>query len=289
VIKSSYLTLLLFLSVFFISCISRSGKSKLNRDKESTIQNNEVRESTKTNDSLKVVKDKSRASRANNFFYPTSTTGQIIHHKYYSLSYSEEDEQAEWVVYKIISRKLNNIGRTNDFREDPYVKTGSADLLDYKWSGYDRGHLAPAKTMSLNETSMSESFYMSNMSPQVPEFNQGIWKILEEKVRYWAETNDSLYVVTGPILSRPVDLIGDNHVTVPRAYYKTILGFKNGKIKGIAFIMPNQKSNKSLYSYIVSIDDVEDKTGIDFYYNLNSEIKNEVEASTNVKLWFLKK
>lgn len=228
-------------------------------------------------------------SNSPSILYPTSTTGQIINHKYYSLSYSEEDEQSEWVAYKIISNKLQNITRTNDFREDPSIVTGSAELYDYKGSGYDRGHLAPAKIMSYNKTSMSESFYMSNVSPQVPGFNRGIWKKLEGKVRYWAEMNDSLYVVTGPILSRPIDIIGDNDVTVPRSFYKALLGFKNGKVKGIAFIMPNQKSTKSIYSFAVSIDEVEEITGIDFYYNLDSKIQNEVEANANIKLWVLRK
>jgi endonuclease G len=272
-----------------LSCTSRSAKSQLNRNKESTIQDKVIRQPTVINDSLEIVKDKSTGFRENKFLYPTSTTGQIIHHKYYSLSYSEEDEQAEWVAYKIVSNKLQNIDRTNDFREDPNIRTGSAEIYDYQGSGYDRGHLAPAKTMSLNETSMSESFYMSNMSPQIPGFNRGIWKRLEEKIRYWAEANDSLYVVTGPILDRPIDLIGDNDVTVPRAFYKTIVGFTNENIKGIAFVIPNQESDKSLYSYVVSIDEVEGITGIDFYYNLDSQIQNEVEANTNVKLWFLRK
>lgn len=143
--------------------------------------------------------------------------------------------------------------------------------------------------MSHNYTSMSESFYMSNISPQVAEFNRGIWKRLEQKVRYWAAMNDSLYVVTGPILKMPIDMIGDNDVTVPRSFYKTLLRFKDGKVKGIAFIMPNQKSNKSIYSYATSIDYVEDITGIDFYYNLNMNIQNQVEANKDIKEWVLNK
>ena len=126
------------------------------------------------------------------------------------------------------------------------------------------------------------------MSPKIPGFNRGIWKTLEEKVRYWAETNDSLYVVSGPILSRPIDMIGDNDVTVPRAFYKTIIGFKDKKTKGIAFIIPNQKSTKSIYSFAVSIDEVEVITGINFYYNLDSQIQNEVEANNGLKKIILK-
>jgi endonuclease G len=133
---------------------------------------------------------------------------------------------------------------------------------------------------------MSESFYLSNISPQVPAFNRGIWKRLEEKVRYWAEFNDSLYVVTGPILASPIDNIGDNDVTVPRSFYKSIIGFKNNKLKGIGFVMPNQSSNKSIYLYATTIDEIEKLTGIDFFYKLDKKLQEEIESNKDVKKWF---
>ena len=109
---------------------------------------------------------------------PISTTGEIVKHKYYTLSYSEKNEQAEWVFYLLT--KANSVGaveRGNNFRPDPSVPTGSASLLDYRNSGYDKGHLCPAADMSFNAQAMSETFYLSNMSPQVPSFNRGIWKM----------------------------------------------------------------------------------------------------------------
>lgn len=223
-------------------------------------------------------------------FYPTSTTNQIINHKYYTLSYSEKDEQAEWVAYKLTSKSFNkHISRTNNFKADKRVTTGSASLNDYKHSGYDRGHLAPAGSMKINKTSMKESFYMSNMSPQKPSFNRGIWKRLEEKVRYWSELNDSVFVVTGPILDNSLGTIGENKVTIPSAYYKTILGYKNGKTKGLAFIMPNKKSDQSIYKYVVSINDVEAKTGIDFYHKIDNKVQVEFKKNKDIKAWFASK
>ena len=222
------------------------------------------------------------------YFYPTSTYNNIIFHEYYVLSYSEKDEQAEWVAYKMTDKNFEGIAkRKNNFKADKKVTTESAQLYDYKGSGYDRGHLAPAGSMKMNETSMSESFYMSNMSPQKPSFNRGIWKRLENKVRYWTEYNDSLFVVTGPILDNPLGAIGNNKVTIPRAYYKTLLGYKNGKAKGLAFIMPNEKSDLSLYKFVVSINDVEEITKIDFYHKIDKNIQKEVEANKDVKLWFI--
>lgn len=217
-------------------------------------------------------------------------TNKIIHHQFYSLSYSEKAEQAEWVSYKLTSENFSKkIERTNDFREDPMINQGSASLDDYHASGYDRGHLAPAGSMKMNEASMSESFLMSNMSPQSAAFNRGVWKRLESKVRYWSESNDSILVVSGPILDNPISTIGTNDVYVPRAFYKVLIGFKNQKVMGIGFLIPHEKSDQSLYSYATSIDAIEELTGIDFYCKIDESIQLIVEANTSVKKFIFKK
>jgi len=156
--------------------------------------------------------------------FPTSTTNQVVDHTYYSLSYSEDHEQAEWVYYMLTGEMVRSgsVSRTDNFREDPSVTTRSASLGDYKGSGYDRGHLCPAGDMQINNISMSESFYMSNMSPQEPSFNRGIWKKLESTVRNWAVKEDTIYVVTGGVLSSSKGSIGPCRVTVPEYYYKMV-------------------------------------------------------------------
>jgi hypothetical protein len=118
---------------------------------------------------------------------------QIISHTAYLLSYNEEHEQANWVAYMLTSSKLGSgLERSNRFLEDPLVASGTATNADYAKSGYDRGHLAPAADMSWSMQVMQESFYYSNMSPQLPGFNRGIWKKLEEKVRDWAAVRYTL-------------------------------------------------------------------------------------------------
>jgi len=94
-------------------------------------------------------------------------------------------------------------------------------LADYKNSGYDRGHLCPVAAMKLNHTSMSETFFMSNISPQEPNFNRGIWKNIEALVREWG-WNTKSHVVSGPIFKDNKGSIGANKVTVPGHYYKVI-------------------------------------------------------------------
>jgi len=221
-------------------------------------------------------------------YLPTSTTNQIIEHTYFILSYSERNEQAEWVAYELTkSRVYGEVSRTDNFREDPLVKTGSATLNDYKGSGYDRGHLAPAGDMKFSKTAMSESFYMSNMSPQIPGFNRGIWKKLEGQVRIWAVENEHIYIVTGGILSSKIGSIG-NSVTIPKYYYKVILDYKEPGIKAIALILPNEKGTKQLDEYVVTIDRVENLTGIDFFPALPDDLENKLEADSDPSKWSFK-
>lgn len=215
---------------------------------------------------------------------PTST-GQIIKHQYYTLSYSETDEQAEWVYYILTPDLINgNQSRTDNFREDPLVKTTSAQLNDYKGSGYDRGHLCPAGDMKLNHAAMSETFYMSNMSPQNPSFNRGIWKKLESVVRNWAITEGKIYVVTAGVLSSNIGSIGANHVSVPKYYYKVVYD-PTGSKKMIALVLPNQKGVGELQDYVITVDSLEILTGIDFFPALEDSIENELESKFNVGDW----
>lgn len=222
------------------------------------------------------------------YYLPTSS-GQVIHQKYYTLSYSEEHEQAEWVAYKLTrdELKMEWVKRRDEFKSDPRVRTGSAELDDYYRSGYDRGHLVPAADRMFSDEAMLETFYLSNISPQSRNFNQGIWRELEELTRNWAKKYKELYVVTGPVLSvSPKGTIGDNEVSVPQAYFKVLLDISEPEVKSIAFVIPNQVSYDPLFEFAVSIDEVETLTGIDFFAELLDEsLEKELESSFNIDLW----
>lgn len=210
----------------------------------------------------------------------------IIQHTAYSFSYNEIYEQANWVAYLLTKEETQkSFERSNKFLPDPEVKTQTANDTDYKNSGYDRGHLAPAADMSWSEITMQESFYYSNMSPQVPSFNRGIWKKCEELVRSWANENDSLYIVTGPVLSEGLPTIGENKVAVPNYYYKVILDYTKPSIKGIGFVFPNAASNENLENFAVNIDSVEVITGIDFYPSLPDEQEELIEKIKCIDCW----
>jgi endonuclease G len=210
----------------------------------------------------------------------------IVVHNSYILEYSEPHEQARWVVYHITPSQLDKtIKRSNNFKVDTMVATGSANNDDYRKSGYDRGHLKPANVSKTSELDMKESFYYSNMSPQVPKFNRGIWKKLEAFVLKTAETSGSLWVVTGPVLEDGLLTIGENQVSVPRYYYKVLLDLEPPEYRAIAFIIPNEDSDKPLLKCALPVDKLESMLGIDFFPNLDDALENKLEAKVNIFSW----
>lgn len=226
---------------------------------------------------------------------------QVRHFSSFTICYRETYEEAEWAAYKLDKSELTGeVSRTNDFRPDPMIATGSATLNDYRGSGYDRGHLAPAADFSFSPNAMSESFYLSNMTPQAPSFNRGIWKELESLVRDWAEQFGRVYVVCGPVLDSPASSfasIGADKVAIPRLFYKVILApvYKDAddastpdnaaKIIAVGFIIPNKGCDGSVWDFAVSVDSAEERTGLDFYALLDDTAENTVESSYNRANW----
>jgi endonuclease G, mitochondrial len=224
------------------------------------------------------------------FSYPVFTSdqsGETINHTAISLSYDEENEQAYWVSYRLTADMLGGSNkRSNKFKEDPKVSTQSASPTDYRLSGYDRGHLAPAGDFTTSGTAMEESFYMSNMSPQVPAFNRGIWKKLEDQVRYWAKANEEIYIICGPVVTEKELTLGQNKVAVPQYFYKVVLDIHPPEYKAIAFLLKNEKSSRPLLDFAITVDSLERFTGLDFFPMLPDTLEYRLENMKNHEIWF---
>jgi len=166
-----YYKFLILTTSFFIFC--GCSKQKSDQNEKSIIKNSLA-------STIVSISDK-------NYYLPTSTTDEIVEHEFYTLSYSERHEQAEWVAYELKKNQLShsNLERPY-FIDDPQVETGSASWKNYKHSGYDKGHLCPAADRRFSRKAFDETFYTSNISPQLNDFNAGIWNNLEQKTRYWA-------------------------------------------------------------------------------------------------------
>ncbi|WP_299019997.1 DNA/RNA non-specific endonuclease [uncultured Photobacterium sp.] len=207
-----------------------------------------------------------------------SASDQILCRDGYAAGYNYQNKVSDWVAYHITKESVNAFyERSNRFRSDTEVPSSfRVTSRDYSKTGYDRGHLAPSGAMDFTQQSMQQSFLMTNMAPQLPGFNRGGWKALEKKVREWANTYNELYVVSGPIWDGNETYIG-NGVYIPNQFYKVILDPANNDT--IAFIMPHRKVSASeLPSFIVTVDDVEQLTNLNFFSVLPDSVENEVEA-----------
>jgi len=203
--------------------------------------------------------------------YGIPAADQILFNRYYIIGYSFYFRQAKWAL-EIVDPEKIDIERTDSFRPDYRIpEMFRTDLIDYEHSGYDRGHLVASANQSETDIQNSETFLLSNMSPQHPQFNRAIWKKLETAVR---ELNAKkriyeTYVISGPIFdfSTPVNWIGSNDdngvsLPVPNAYFKSILTENNrGSLHMWSFIIPNEKSNQSIESFRVPTKKVETMSG----------------------------
>lgn len=265
-----YFKILLVLTMVFMLCSCNKGKENI------------------INPILEDKKNTSKDISENGIDYllPTSTTNEIIYHAFFTLSYSEKYEQSEWVAYELRKDQLSHSNfKRPYFIDDPEVATGSASYRNYKKSGYDKGHLCPAGDRKFSKKAFEETFYTSNISPQLNEFNAGIWNTLEGKTRYWAEKYDGIYVITGGVLCDNLETIGDEDVAVPKYFYKILLDKSRNDYKVIAFLLPHKASKKPLYDFVVSVDEIEKITGIDFFPNLSNDIENNLEKKSDYKDW----
>ena len=223
------------------------------------------------------------------FFIPSTTTGEIVNHDHYSLSYHEAYEQAEWVIYTLRKEHLSNDDRERpDFIEDPYVRTKSADWRNYRGSGYDRGHLCPAGDRRFSELAYKETFYTSNISPQDREFNAGIWNELEKLVRYWARRYGAVYVATAGVLRPGLRSIGEEDVAIPEYYYKIVAKENTGEMEVLCFLMPHEPSEASLQEFLVPVDRLEELTGLDYFKSLPDDKEEMLEKEVRPKPWKFK-
>ena len=197
----------------------------------------------------------------------------------YAVNYNYVTKVPFYAVEHITTPNLvKNAPRKDDFREDPEIPAQHrATLADYTGMGFDRGHVAPAADMTFDAKAMSESFYLTNMMPQVPGNNRGIWKYLEENVRYWVQVKGEVYVITGTLFDAQPKMM--NKVAIPSHVYKIVIDPKSGK--QIAYLFPNEKLDPKLIdNYAVSVATIEQKAGINF----SPALTNNAAEKTTLKL-----
>lgn len=218
----------------------------------------------------------------------TTVSHQQVKNLGYTSSYNTTYGMPNWVAYELTRSEATSqeAVRKDKFMPDPKIKGKSAQNSDYKGSGYDKGHMAPAADMKWSQTVMDQSFYFTNICPQAPGLNRGSWKELEEDIRLWAIRDSALVIVCGPLFTQePIRYIPETEVAIPDAFFKVVCSPYTSEPRAIAFVFPNNKAPNHPREYVVTIDNVEMMTGMDFLSQLPDEIENQIEKTSNYTLW----
>lgn len=211
-----------------------------------------------------------------NTFSIDSSCDKVMEKTAFTICYNYETKQPNWTAYILNYNEVQSSIKRPDhaFKEDysiPMLYRSTLD--DFRGSGKDRGHYTPNASVDYDKKAQLESFLLSNIGPQYPKFNQGIWAEIENEVRDYTKSNQEIYVVTGSIPGDKNDYIG-NHVNIASYFYKVV--YSPSKRKGIAYLVPHKPDlNKKTYkAYKVSIEEVEKATGINFFSNIkNNQFK----------------
>lgn len=227
--------------------------------------------------------------------YGVPTADQILYNRHYSVGYSYYFRQAKWAL-EIIDPDKADVSRLDNFRPDYRVpEKFRADLDVYEGSGYDRGHLVSSANQIEVDIQNSETFLLSNMAPQKPNFNRGVWKKLEQAVRDLDRKKKvfETYVITGPLFffDQEVKMIGGDDASIkvslpiPHAFFKSILVENNtGSINMWSFIIPNEPTSEDLESFIVKTTKVEKISGL-FLWDTLLGTKMIKEKNRIRKMW----
>ena len=210
----------------------------------------------------------------------------VISYSGYYVVYNPEYRIPRYVRYELVASETD--GQSNrkglNFRQDASLSMAQAEDSDYRNSGWSRGHMAPAGDFKWSDQAMEETFYFTNCCPQNQSLNAGQWSTLEKKVRNWANRFGRVDVVTGPLIwENEYGTIGENKVVVPDAFFKAVLAGE----QSIAFVMYNRPENENMQSCAMSVDRLEEISGIDFFAELEDSIENKSEASFNLRYWGL--
>lgn len=209
----------------------------------------------------------------------------LVRYDAFDVHFNAERGIANCTVYEFVVNELNGTAeRSGEFMQDSSVK-GCSSPQDYAGSGMHRGHLVPAADLKWSGVAMRQSFLLTNVCPMHRALNEGGWAKLEEKVREWTARDSALLVFTGPVVSDGDTTLANGRVKVPSSYFKVVLAPCMRPVRAIAFIYPNGHSSGRLQQYAVSVDEVERRTGLDFFPFLPVNDQQQIESPVNLDAW----
>lgn len=217
-----------------------------------------------------------------------SDDSPIIRHSGFTLCYDEASRIPRWVAYELTAGETEGDAERDDFifKMDPSFKRTQAMREDYYDSGWTKGHMACAADFKWDNDAMEETFFLTNICPQDEELNKGDWNYLERQVRNWARQYGRVWVVSGPIIgSNRYGCIGERSVVVPDSFFKAVLVPGKQGYQSIAFVMGNDAGRYYLDKCSMSINELERRTGLDFFPALPDDIEEGVESQYKPSDW----
>lgn len=224
--------------------------------------------------------------------YGIPPADQLLFNREYIIGYSYLFRQPRWALQLIDpENQVANVSRLDSFRADMRIPDQfQSELSDYSGSGFDRGHLVPSADRRETAVQNSETFLLSNMSPQEPKFNRQIWRILEEKVRELAKEFVEVYAISGPYfeVGKTIQTIGDQgEVVVPHGYFKSVLAESvRGKMEIWSFMLPNEGTDQPISDFLVKTTDIEIRTGLPLWDRLRDPKVHKKLNTKKRKTWF---
>ena len=286
-------TIILSLSLLAVAC-----KGEKQRGDFSTLDKPFVESyNSDKSDSPKKTNEKKKTTQKNSFEVkqgleiPTSKANVpslLLYREGYTTSYNADTRTPNWVAWHLTANHTNGPAKRKGiiFQADEDIPAPRVDTYDYMRSGYDRGHMCPAGDNHWSQKAMEQSFLMTNICPQVPALNSGLWNTIEKQCRKWAQEYGDVYIVCGPIyFNQKHKTIGKNKIQVPEAFFKVVLRLKD-EPKAIGFICRNASAKgRKKTDYVNSVDEVERITGMDFFSQLPDDIEQQIEGQADIKDW----
>lgn len=272
--------------IYFASTIGKTNNTSTSSSAENTEISTVDYNVSELNGSSTVASGGHRYSGLEKVTIPSDIPTQIKEYEGFTVNFNASNRTPNYVVWELLGSEASGTHpRSDNFWQDSAIKN-CPEKSDYKNSGYDRGHMFPAADAKYSARAMDDCFVMANMCPQVHALNGGAWKTLEEKERLWAERDSALIIVAGPIYSSSDrERIGEAGVRVPSYFFKALLAPYLSEPRAIAFVYPNTRAPGNMRNYSMSIDELEELTGFDFFPALPDDVENRVESQVSFKAW----
>ena len=286
-------TIILSLSLLAVACKGEKKRGDFSTLDKPFVEsyNSDKSDVTNTSDRKKNTNQKRSFEAKQGLEIPigkANVPSLLLYREGYTTSYNINTRTPNWVAWHLTANHTNGPAKRKGiiFQVDEDIPAPRVDTYDYMRSGYDRGHMCPAGDNHWSQKAMEQSFLMTNICPQVPALNSGLWNTIEKQCRTWAQVYGDVYIVCGPIyFNQKHKTIGKNKIQVPEAFFKVILRLKD-EPKAIGFICRNASAKgRKKTDYVNSVDEVERITGMDFFSQLPDDIEQQIEGQADIKDW----